>query len=372
MRRFFKWFGVLVAAAATVSYLTLGGPLTLLFVIKLLGIPPTFFSQLFPYVYYDHVEARLEIDGEQVVVHGTARCSIATGYILDSSPKRTTTTLTGGAAVSTMSDGRAVVIPYSDGDYCQTPGTVGKMSDSPLGIYRDWNKVFDQRFPLNGNIDILIMNDGNNPTELEVIDGPGYFRNGDASIKLISADRWRSKLGSSTTSHLGWFNRDEASIDPKKWVGAFVWVLSSEFYVEDARYKPFRDYLMDDPHSKLRSFSGWISLIENNSGLLAWPADLSHETVSWSARGEPFRIPLSVRSERWYPDEQSVTRPGGCSHVSSPNYWSVQGAREFYENGTKRSIIPFSSRIGEGTAFYFDYISQDIIIGNKFCVAPQS
>ena len=266
--------------------------LALAFGFWLIGGPQQIWRELFPTQFYDNVEVKLVIDGEAVTVTGTVFCSISHRSVPYVAYRGSTVTRTGGAAATVMSDGRAVVIPYSDLEYCHRPVAADGRRDRD---HKDWWSVFDRHFSLKGNINILIMDDGDNPTAMELIVGPGYFQNPEASIKLISADRWRSKRGRATVSELHWIatgrGLDRVGSEREKWAGAFAYEIQMD------QPNPVVEQIgkivaVEDEADLSRAIRPLRELVERSDSIKAWAIRQSADTVELEPVAEPFRIPL--------------------------------------------------------------------------------
>lgn len=364
MRRFFKWFGIGVASL-----------LGLIFAVAfwLIGGPQEIRGKLFPKQYYDNVEVKLIIDGEQVTIRGTAFCSISHRSMPIIGYQGSTTTRNGGAAVSVMSDGRAIVIPYSDREYCR--GLLAADGFPDPG-YKDWSTVFDHRFSLKGNIDILIMDDGNNPTSAEVILGPEYFRNPDVSIKLISADRWRSERGEETTSGLDWFSSAATTKYSRAWVGAYVAVLEAEFYEAEPKFLPFVEYLReygDDDDPPAAPKGRWREAAFAQPGVFTRAVSVNGVNVTLERANEPFRIPMKPRSA--FPTRRELGRQplvefGSCSGPSEIRGWFSIGEVTFRSGERELDVGPIGFPKDRPRSSFFDRETRDLIFGSAVCVQP--
>ena len=363
------------------------------FFLYAIAVPQSIWAHIFPNEYYDNVEVKLGIDGELVTVSGTAFCSIQeVDKPLGGGPNEVTRT--GGAAVTIMLDGRAVVIPYSRYDYCREPLSI----DSDLGI-SNWRETFDQRLSLEGKIDILILDDGDNPTRAEVILGPRYFENANASIKLISAERWRSKSGEVTISSLGWFrandlapqlppgvlsSSDYPSLVSRTWVGAYVTILPAEQYEIDPEFFWLVNYLsyyggLEDPPQVPEG--DWTRMIMEHPYADTQPVQLSGHFVTLGDPQEPYRIPLEPRQTEagaWYPDRQTVSRIGNCygGRHSGRGRWDVGREKVFLHGDdpdnrrTAARIVPLPMRSYKDWTVFFDTETRALIYGWSVCIKP--
>lgn len=360
MRRFFKWLGIAI-----------GGLLALVLAAAFwfAGGPQEIWGELFPEQFYDNVEVKLVIDGEAVTVTGTAFCSISRRSMPIIAYRGSTVTRTGGAAVTVMSDGRAVVIPYSNLEYCHGLEAPDGFPDQD---YKNWWSVFDQRFSLKGNIDILIMDDGDNPSEMELLDGPGYFRNSEASIKLISADRWRSKTGEETSSDLAWLRSEEVrtheEAKSRQWIGAFVYVIAQ--YQNDQAYIQIQRIMDAKDETDVRRLIGPLrKYVRQSSVVQAWAVELVGQTAELASGLEPFRIRLSRMLIRGhtaaFSNQQTVVAKPDCYGVSAP--WSLGEQPNFLRLGKNANI----NSIAQTSFLFSDSDTISFLFANTICVDPR-
>lgn len=361
MRRFFKWFGIGVVGLLALAFA---------FAFWLIGGPQEIWGELFPTQYYDNVEVKLVIDGEPVTVTGTAFCSSSKRRIPILGYKGGKITRTGGAAATVMSDGRAVIIPYSDREYCH--GAI-----SADGYYDDWWEVFDKRFSLKGNIDILIMDEADYPSEMELIDGPGYFRNQNASIKLISADRWRSEQGEETYFSAEWLeaevNLSREQRQSRQWIGALVYKIdlaAESNATEQVRLmvganleNEARELADDEIRRLVHLLRQHVSL---DAGVDVRPVYLSGDTARLHPWRESFRFPLRRLSVADtiddFVDGQSVISNPGCYGAPAP--WPPGNRPTFFRSGDATDIAPVLS-----SSFLFgDPDSGLVLFANTICV----
>ena len=187
--------------------------------------PKALWYKLFPIVEYDNLEEVLEVDGEVVTIRGTARCSITPSSGYSGGPNPARRKRWGGDATVVLKDGRALVVPYTNDDWCSS-------GRGARGFMRKWWNAykkadFDERVPLEGHFPLLILDNGDAPTQIDLLLGPKYYAQPDTEIKLVSSARWASKEGPETYPYLEWLmGGDGAKVRQNKWMGGLITELS--------------------------------------------------------------------------------------------------------------------------------------------------
>ncbi len=270
--------------------------LVLLSIISLwvmIGGPEALWYKLFPIVEYDNLEVVLEVDGEIVTIRGTARCSIVLRSRSLGGSGGTRVKRSGGDATVVLKDGRALVVPYTNRDWCY----IGVRARRP-GRYW-WDKYkrdgFDERVPLKGHFRLLILDNGDEPTQIDLLLGPGYYKQPGIEFRLISSERWTSKEGSETYPHLEWLMGGvESKARQNKWVGGLVTEFSLSEIEQNPAYKKFIPDLKKAISTE-RTLSFGVdleTLLDTDSERTRFGVRLQENSISLSNGREPFRVPL--------------------------------------------------------------------------------
>lgn len=208
LKRLFQLFVLLLLLGILALWIMLDGPKALWY-------------KVFPIVEYDNLKVVLEVDDELVIIRGTARCSITPSSGYSGGPNPARRRRWGGDATVVLKDGRALVIPYTATDWCYS-------GRGARGFMRKWwgkykKADFDEHIPLEGHFPLLILDNGDNPKQIDLLLGPGYYMQPEPEIKLISSERWASKEGPETYPKLKWLTGGNGvKVQQNKWMGGLV------------------------------------------------------------------------------------------------------------------------------------------------------
>lgn len=324
--------------------------------------PKALWYKIFPIVEYDNLEVVLEVDGEIVTIRGTARCSITPSSGYSGGPNPARRARWGGDATVVLKDGRALVVPYTNRDWCYS-------GRGARGFMRKWwdtykKADFDERVPLEGHFPLLILDNGDEPTAIDLLLGPGYYAQPDIEIKLISSTRWASKEGSETYPHLEWLRGgggDKARRD--RWVGGVVTELSLSNMENNVVYRRFMSDLRKGISGRpVSRHGGFLKLrIEVDSERISYGAILKNRTVKVNEVPPAFRVKL-FNYEIFGDQMETVTgNLGNCDERG--NGWDSvdSSAVVFLQNEQPKSLWNSKN-------LFWDAVSNRLLLGTHECV----
>ena len=322
--------------------------------------PKALWYKLFPIVEYDNLEVVLEVDGEVVTIRGTARCSITPSSGYSGGPNPARRARWGGDATVVLKDGRALVVPYTNDDWCSS-------GRGARGFMRKWWNAykkadFDERVPLEGHFPLLILDNGDAPTQIDLLLGPKYYAQPDTEIKLVSSARWASKEGPETYPYLEWLmGGDGVKARRDKWMGGLV----TEINFSEIENNPVYIKFMPDLKKAIsgefvpRFGADLDLLIDHDSKRVSFGVTLAEKTVSLNRLHELFRVRLLSYDKSGHQMETVTGRISAC-RLRNRHWKETIGTNFSYLNENPR-------RLWNSPNIFWDAQKQKILVGSYEC-----
>ena len=370
--------------------------------------PQMIWSRIFPERNSYHTQIDLEIDGEPVTLKRTLACKTFQYVVIPLyALRREGTSCEGGAMVSVLSDGRAVVIPtwaerenippFKKYEKYVIPNRGGSEEKPPFREYLRSRSLHLE----DGYVHVLILDNGDAPTKADLYIGPRYFQTENASVKFLGAKKWRTKRGKPTISHLGWYALNEKEYDEgseggdrtpdyflydlkRLWGSGLIYELRAEDYEQDPKFDALREVLEKEGVEGLKNVKNEDEIkdwVIHHPGAVVWPVRVKQNSDIFLNRDvTPFHIPLFNRDRtgevQRYPGEMAYykKKDGTWKGVSlGSDYWRLEPdvAWRFYIDGQARPDIVLVGRHAAYLTVFFDPQTRSLLVGWSVYFGPQ-